>query len=149
MHIYMRGAVLSITILCTPLLHGQFQAPAADELGMTADPKTPGAAAVYLDFEEIANDPIHYQSYYARIKVLRENGKELAPVELPYVRGNRKVTNIKGRTIHSDGTVISLTVKPEDLMISKTGATQVGKMVFTLSNKQPPFSAAVDVKGAL
>ena len=41
----------------------QFQAPTDEELKMTADPKAPGAAAVYLNIEEIANDPLHYQSY--------------------------------------------------------------------------------------
>ena len=95
----------------SPGLYAQFQPPNPDELKMTADPKAPGADAVYLDIEEIANDPMHYQSYYARIKVLTEKGKELATVELPYLKGISKITDIKGRTIHPDGTVIPLTVK--------------------------------------
>jgi hypothetical protein len=89
---------------------------------------------VYLDIEEIANDPMHYQSYTARIKVLTEKGKELATVELPYLKGNTKISDIKGRTIHADGTIYPLTVKPEDLMVTKTGERQVGKKVFTLPN---------------
>jgi hypothetical protein len=101
---------------------------------MTSDPKAPGADAVYFDIEEIANDPMHYQSYYARIKVLTEKGKELATVELPYLKGNMKITDIKGQTIHADGTIYPLTVKPEDLMVSKTGEMQIGKKVFTLPN---------------
>ena len=78
---------------------------------------------MYLDIEEIANDPMHYQSIYARIKVLTEKGKELATVELPYLKGTYKITDIKGRTIHPDGTVIPLTVKPEDLCVSKERRT--------------------------
>ena len=85
-----------------------------------------------LTINEVANDPIHYQSTYARIKILTEKGKDLATVELPYLRGNFKIEDIKGRTIHPDGTVIPLTVKPEDLMVSKTGETQIGKKVFSL-----------------
>ncbi len=99
---------------------------------MTSDPKAPGADAVFLDVEEIANDPLHYQSFYYRIKVLTEKGKELATVGLPYLKGDKKVTDIKGRTIHADGTVIPLTVKPEDLTVTKTGEMQIGKKVFTL-----------------
>ena len=98
-----------------------------DELKMTSDPKAPGAAAVYLNVKEIANDPMHYQSYYARIKVLTEKGKELATVEIPYLKGNKKVTGIKGRTIHADGTIIPLTVKPEDLLSAKSGEMQFGQ----------------------
>ena len=51
--------------------------------------------------------------------MLTEKGKELATIELPYLKGNFKINDIKGRTIHPDGTVIPLVVKPEDLLVSK------------------------------
>jgi hypothetical protein len=114
------------------LLRAQFQAPTSEELKMTADPQAPGAAAVYFNFEEIANDPMHFQSFYARIKVLTEKGKELATVEVPYMRGVNTISDIKARTIHADGTVIPLEGKPEDLMIAKSGDRQMGRKVFTL-----------------
>jgi hypothetical protein len=105
---------------------------------MTADPKAPGAAAVYLNIEEVTSDQLHYQSFYARIKVLTEKGKELATVDVPpYLRGTSKITDIKARTIHSDGTVIPLVGKPQDLLVVK-GKTregdqmQVNRKVFTL-----------------
>ncbi len=130
--IFLSGAAVFVAVFLPVLVRAQFQQPTDEELKMTADPKAPGAAAVYLNIKEIANDPIHYQSYYARIKVLTEKGKELATVEIPYMQGNKKVTDIKGRTIHSDGTVIPLTVKPEDLLTAKSGDMQFGKKVFTL-----------------
>src|SRR5579863_678712 len=98
--IFLRGAVLAFAAFLPVLVRAQFQQPTDEELKMTADPKAPGAAAVYLNIKEIANDPIHYQSYYARIKVLTEKGKELATVELPYLKGSSKIDDIKGRTIH-------------------------------------------------
>ena len=128
----LRGAALFFAALSPILVFAQFQQPTDEELKMTSDPKAPGAAAVYLDIEEIANDPMHYQSYYARIKVLSEKGKELATVNLPYLKGQDKITDIKGRTIQPDGTVIPLTVKAEDLMVAKNGDEQIGKKVFTL-----------------
>jgi hypothetical protein len=130
--IFLQSTVLFLAALSPVVVYAQFQPPAPEELTMTSDPKAPGADAVYLDIEEIANDPLHYQSYYARIKVLTEKGKELATVTIPYLKGNKKVTDIKGRTIHADGTVIPLAVKPEDLMVAKTGELQIGKKVFTL-----------------
>ena len=117
----------SLALSCLPLtlyplvLHGRFQEPAKEELQMTDDPKSPGVAAVYLDITEETDDPLHYHSFYARVKVLQEKGKELATVTIPYQRGNFKVTDIKGRTIHADGTVIPLTVKPEDLRVQSGG----------------------------
>jgi transglutaminase-like putative cysteine protease len=65
---------------------GQFQAPTDEELKMTSDPKAPGAAAVYLYREETADEQHHFSSVYARIKVLAEQGKELATVHVSYHR---------------------------------------------------------------
>jgi transglutaminase-like putative cysteine protease len=63
---------------------GQLQAPTKEELSMTSDPKAPGADAVYLFREEREDDPKHFRSVYARIKVLTEKGKELATVQVRY-----------------------------------------------------------------
>ncbi|MDR3750829.1 MAG: DUF3857 domain-containing protein [Terracidiphilus sp.] len=126
-------ALFLFLFAASPLqLHAQFQQPSAEELKMTTDPKAPGAAAVFLDFEETTDDQLHYYSFYERIKVLQEKGKELATVSLPYLQGNSKIGEIKGRTIHSDGTVIPLTVKPEDLLTLKEGDKQYARKVFTL-----------------
>jgi hypothetical protein len=113
-------------------IHAQFKQPTAEELKMTDDPKAPGAAAVYLNIEESTNDEVHFRSYYARIKVLTEKGKELATIDIPYYRTDSKITSIQGRTIHSDGTVILLIVKPEDLLIAKSGENEIKHRVFTL-----------------
>lgn len=130
--ILLRGAVLFLAAVSPAILCAQFQPPNPDELKMTSDPEAPGAAGVYLQVREIENDPLHYESFYKRIKVLTEKGKELATVELPYLQGNWTITEIKGRTIHSDGTIIPLTVKPEDLLITKSGDWEANKKVFTL-----------------
>ena len=134
---FVRHLALLFAITSPALLFAQFQQPTAEELKMTDDPKAPGAAAVYLNWEEVANDPIHFQSVYVRIKVLQEKGKELATVHLPYWHGNFKIADIKARTIHSDGTVIPLAGKPEDLLLSKTSSgngeqMQINSKVFTL-----------------
>ena len=132
--VVVRVACLSLC-LASPLLScAQFQEPTKEELGMTADPKAPGAAAVYLYREETADDTLHFHTYYERIKVLTEKGKELATIRIPFEHGNFKVTDIKGRTIHADGTVIPFTAKPSDLVDVKTKGFQLDTMVFTLPN---------------
>jgi hypothetical protein len=131
--------LLLLSIFASPMfLRAQFQEPTPEELKMTADPKAPGAAAVYLNVAEITNDQYHYQTFYARIKVLTEKGKELATVEVPPVlRSESKIVDIKGRTIHADGTIIPLVGKPEELLVFKMkdrngDATQVVRKVLTL-----------------
>jgi hypothetical protein len=130
-------AIILILVASSPaILYAQFQQPTDEELKMTADPKAPGAAAVYLNLEEVADDQLHYQSHYARIKILSEKGKDLATVELPYLFGGTKITDIKGRTIHADGTIVPLTVKPEDLLVAKIGEKRIDRKVFTLPSAE-------------
>lgn len=114
------------------LLRAQFQEPTKEELQMTSDPKAPGAAAVYLYREEVTDDNLHFHSLYVRMKILTEKGKEEATVHVPYDRADFKVTDIRGRTIHADGTVIPLTAQPSDLTDVKSKGYQINTMVFTL-----------------
>ena len=119
---------------------------------MTADPKAPGAAAVYLEIQDSADDELHSRIYYARIKILQESGKEAAKVEVPYF-GNRdanrdlatlqmpyqdtsmllsqpsiqkgkgrSISDFKARVIHKDGSVIPLEGKLEDLLKLETSS---------------------------
>jgi hypothetical protein len=112
----------------------QFQEPSKEELAMTDDPKAPGACAVYLDYNERTDDPLHYHSVYARIKILQEKCKELATVNVPYFQGETQVADVKGRTIHPDGTVVPLEGKPEDLLTANKGNLQFKRRVFNLPN---------------
>lgn len=113
-------------------LYAQFQEPTSEELKMTADPKAPGASAVYLYHEDNVDQTDNTSSFYYRIKVLTDKGKEAATVRIPYEYGADKIADIQGRTIHADGTVIPMTAKPTDLVDFKTKGYQVNTTVFTL-----------------
>jgi hypothetical protein len=129
---FLHSAALLLAVVSPAVASAQFQKPTDEELKMTSDPKAPGAAAVYLDIEE--NDGLEpgFSEYYARIKVLAEKGKELATVEVPYFKGCEQIARIKGRTIHPDGTIVPLDVKPEDLLLIKSRDERVQRKVFTL-----------------
>ena len=109
----------------------KFQEPTKEELEMTTDPKAPGAPAVFLYREEVADNASHFISEYARIKVLTELGKEWATVEVPYAGGGTPPF-ITGRTIHADGTVIPLTGRAEDLLVTKSFKRHLRARVFNL-----------------
>ena len=83
-HTFLRSTLLLLAISSPALVRAQFHQPTAEELKMTADPKAPGAAAVYLYREETTDDSLHFQTYYERIKVLTEKGKEQATIRIPY-----------------------------------------------------------------
>ena len=111
----------TLLVAIAPGLQAQWTAPTPEELSMTSIPQVAGAPAVYLFKEELADDAMHMQSFYVRLKVLTEGGKDFATVELPYVSGEsgRSITDIAGRTIHPDGTIIPFTGKPYDKVVQK------------------------------
>ena len=129
-------ALLLAIFLVAPILHAQFQPPTDEELKMTAEPNAPGAAAIYLYREETDNDELHSHTFYERVKILSEKGKDLATVSVPYPKGFFSITDIKARTIHADGTIVPLEVKPSDLMAEKVKDFQENKIVFTLPDVQ-------------
>src|SRR5947209_1154144 len=111
---------------CSPLaVHAQFPDPKPEELQMTADPKAPGASAVYLYREDLTDQPNSTRIYYDRIKVLTEKGKELATTRWPYAPESEKIVAVEGRTVHADGTIVPLTDKPSDLVEYKTKGFQL------------------------
>ncbi len=113
----------------------QWAVPTKEELSMTSLPQAPGAAAVYLFREETTVDHLHMYSEYVRLKILTDGGKDRANVELKYQAGgdmNYSVTDIAGRTIHPDGTIIPFTGKPYERMVVKTQGYKAKAKVFTL-----------------
>jgi len=117
------------------IAHAQWTAPTEEELKMTSQPQVPGAAAVYLYREEITEDRLHDWMKYVRLKVLTERGKQYADVELAQYSsdyGGYTVSDIQGRTIHPDGTIIPFTGKPLQKLIEKSSGVKVMAKVFTL-----------------
>lgn len=125
---------LILVLACVSSAYAQFQTPTADELKMTADAKYPDAAAVFLNYEKKTDNLVGYESVYARIKILKESAKELATVNLEYPKseGFEGIAAIQGRTIHADGTIIPLDMKPQDLTEVKTANGEVRRTVFNL-----------------
>jgi Domain of Unknown Function with PDB structure (DUF3857)/Transglutaminase-like superfamily len=127
------GALLAVV---SPIARAQWTQPTSEELSMTAQREVPGASAVYLFREETTDDDLHMFSTYVRLKVLTEKGKEYSNVELNYASvtdgGSSSITDIQGRTIHPDGTVIPFTGKPYEKLVEKTRGVKVMSKVFTL-----------------
>jgi hypothetical protein len=107
-----------------------------EDLKMTNIAEQPGASAVILFRQEFYNDRDNKFWIYRRIKVLTEAGRKYADVELPYLRGRFKITEIKARTIHSDGTVIDFEGKPLDKIIFKAHGFKAHVKTFTLPDVQ-------------
>jgi transglutaminase-like putative cysteine protease len=123
---------LSLSILPSAALAADWQQPTPDELKMTSEPAAPNADAVYLYREETTDDKLHVESVYVRIKILRDEGKKYGDVEIIGSSSYSGITDIQGRTIHSDGTAIPFTGKPYEKLLFKTAKMQYRAKVFSL-----------------
>lgn len=130
--IFLAAAFLSPAIASA----ADWQQPTPEELTMKTQAQAPNASAVYLFREETTDDKLHMHSIYVRLKVLMEEGKKYADVEIPYEHRRFSITDVAGRTIHADGSVVPFTGKPYDKVISKTSTAQYQRKVFSMPDVQ-------------
>jgi hypothetical protein len=112
-----------------------------EELKMTGDSKAPGAPAIIL-FRQVDRDDnglTSHEDNFLRIKILTEEGRKYANVEIPFVKQNRngnEVVNIKARTIHPDGSIVNFEGKPFEKTIVKAKGFKYLARTFTLPDVQ-------------
>ena len=126
-------------LLPTPAWGVSFQPVSPDELKMTSEPKAPGAPAIIL-FRQVDRDDrgqTAHEDVYFRIKILTEEGRKYADIEIPYWKESGNVDNIHARTIKPDGTIVNFSGKAFDKSIVKARGVKYLAKTFTLSEVQP------------
>jgi Domain of Unknown Function with PDB structure (DUF3857) len=106
------------------------------ELQMTSVAEAPGAPAVILYRQVDRDDVANHQYSYIRIKILTEEGRKYANVEIPFFNGNESVHSIKARTIRPDGSIANFEGKPMDKMIVKAKGVKYMAKVIVLPDVQ-------------
>jgi len=105
-----------------------------EELKMTSEPAAPGAPAVILYREVYRDDSgrtAHEDDYY-RVKILTEEGRKFADVEIPFEKDMANVTGIHARTIKSDGTIVDFDGKVFTKSIVKARGLKILAKTFTM-----------------
>src|SRR5271157_4471853 len=85
-----------------------FQPISPEELKMTSEPLAPGAPAIilYRQVDRDDNGQTSHEYNYLRVKILTEEGRRYADVEIPFVKGFSDVVHLNARTIRPDGSVV-------------------------------------------
>jgi hypothetical protein len=115
-----------------------FQPPSPEELGMTSEPQAPGAPAIIL-FREVDRDDngrTSHEDNYFRIKILTEEGRKYADIEIPFFKGSENIVNIKARTIRPDGSIVNFDGNVFDKSIVKSKGFRYLAKTFTLPDVQ-------------
>lgn len=115
-----------------------FQLVSPDELKMTSEPKAPGAMAVIL-FRQVDRDDTFrraHEDVYFRVKILTEEGRKYADIEVPFNPGETHVDNIHARTIEPDGSIVNFGEQVFEKQIVKARGVKYMAKTFTLPNVQ-------------
>ncbi len=118
------------------LAGGGFQPPNPEELKMTSEPLAPGAPAVilYRQVDRDDNGQTTHEDDYIRIKILTEEGRKYADVEVPFYKESEDIVNIRARTIHPDGSIINFDGKVYEKTIEKGRSSHYLAKTFTLQD---------------
>src|ERR1700741_429689 len=99
-------AALALMVFCLAASAEDWKPISPEELQMKEVPGAKGAHAAILYFEDTLNDKAAMESIYFRIKILSEEGKKYADIELPPYFSDFQVNNLKARTIRPDGSIV-------------------------------------------
>jgi hypothetical protein len=105
-----------------------------EDLSMRSTPKAPNAPAIYLYREVDRDDNGPEESIYERIKILTEEGRENANIEIPYLKETEAVRSIRARTIRPDGNIENFDGEIFDKSIVKVNRASYWAKTFTLPN---------------
>jgi hypothetical protein len=132
-------AIAATTILPPIAVAGVgFRPVVPEELKMTAEPHATGAPAIIL-FRQVDRDHngrISHEDNYFRIKILTQEGRKNADIEIPYYRESEKVVNVNTRTIRPDGSIANFDGKVFDKSIVKAKGLKYLAKTFTLPDVQ-------------
>ncbi len=115
-----------------------FQPVSPDELKMTSEPLAPGAPAIvlYRQVDRDDNGRTSHEDDYFRIKILTEEGRKHADIEIPFFKENENVVGVKARTIKPDGSIVNFDGKVFEKNLVKGKGVKYLAKTFTLPDVQ-------------
>src|ERR1700726_1241051 len=116
----------------------EWQPISPEELRMTSVPEAPGAPAVilYRQVDRDDSDRTGHQYSYVRIKILTEEGRKYADVEIPYFKEQGNIHSLKARTVRPDGSIANFEGKAFDKTIVKAKGVKYLAKTLTLPDVQ-------------
>jgi hypothetical protein len=107
--------------------------PITDEEKTLKDcPQQPGAPAVLLYREEVMSQERWTTTYYYRLKVLTQAGRDRANIEIPVYKGWMKITGLAARVVRPDGVSVPFTGQVLEKTVLRTGRIKVTVKAFAL-----------------
>jgi len=106
------------------------------DLATESEPKAPGASAIYLYRQVDRDDNDPSETVYYRIKVLTEEGRKYADIEIPYDKRKERVRSIEARTVRPDGSIADFDGTVFEKPLIRGRGTKLFAKTFTLPDVQ-------------
>jgi hypothetical protein len=140
-----RGCQSAPNVLCLPSPRTTpgpapvvaYEPISAEDLKMTSEPLAPGAPAIILYRQVDRDDGSDREDDYYRIKILTDEGRKQADVEIPFWKGYDEVLHIRARTTKPDGSKVDFDGQVFEKSLVKARGLQVLAKTFTLSAVEP------------
>lgn len=136
------SAIAAVSFSASLSAGDEWQPITPEELKMTSEPKAPGAPAIIL-YRQMDRNDLGVQGArgateynYVRIKVLTEEGRRFANVEILFQKQRTSVSGIRARTIRPDGTIAVFDGQVHEQMVEKTQGAKYLEKTFTLPDVQ-------------
>src|SRR5215216_3611802 len=103
----------SFVLVCLPTAvlaeMPQWRTVTPEELSMRTEPRALGAPAIILYMQVDRDEFVNREERYLQIKILTEEGRSAANVEITFDEKLENVRDIEARTIRKDGTIVPFT----------------------------------------
>lgn len=131
--------LIAAMVLCVGTLSARADdwAPISpEELKMTSEPLAPAAPAIllYRQVDRDDNDPS--ETSYSRIKILTEEGRKFADVEIVFDKKSEGIRSIQARTIHPDGSIVNFSGTIYEKPIIQARGVKLLAKTFTMPDVQ-------------
>jgi hypothetical protein len=103
-----------------------------EDLKMSSEPHAPGAPAILLYRQVDRDDTGPTETNYARMKILTEEGRKFADIEIPFDKATESVRGIEARTIRPDGSIVKFDGTVYEKPIIQTRGIKLLAKTFTM-----------------
>jgi Domain of Unknown Function with PDB structure (DUF3857) len=131
-------SMLSVGFLLSLFRHvsaDEWQPVSPEELKMTSVPEAP-AVILYRQVDRDDSGRVPHEYNYVRIKILTDEGRKYADVEIPFFKGEGNISNLRARTVRQDGSVANFEGRPFEKTIVKAKGLKYLAKTFTLPDAQ-------------
>lgn len=104
----------------------------AEEMALKEYKPSPGTHAIVLFREEFYDDSKSISTYHRRLKILTEEGKKYANIEISFASKYVKIQELRARTVRPDGTSVDFTGQVFERTLAKTRGVAILAKTFTL-----------------